>query len=119
MNNAAATTIEMLFEKAEDYGKTTIELLKLNAIDKSADVVSSIATKLALAVVAVMFISVTNIGLSLWIGELLGKVYYGFFAVAGFYGLAGLILYIFREAILTTPISNSLIIKLLKEKRRI
>jgi hypothetical protein len=118
MNNAA-TTIEMLFEKAEDYGKTSIELLKLNAIDKSADVVSSIATKLAIAVVAVMFISIINIGLSLWIGELLGKLYYGFFVVAGFYGVLAMILYTYRSELITTPISNSLIIKMLKERRRI
>lgn len=118
MNNPA-TTIEMLFEKAEDYGKTTIELLKLNAIDKSADVVSSIATKLAIAIVVLMFMSIINIGLSLWIGELLGKLYYGFFVVAGFYGLVIFVLYAFRSALIKTPISNSLIIKMLKERKKI
>jgi hypothetical protein len=35
-----ASSIEMLL-KSEDYTKTTIELAKLNAIDKTADVVSS------------------------------------------------------------------------------
>lgn len=114
--SSTATTIEMLFEKAEDYGKTSIELLKLEAIDKSADLVSSLVTKVAIAIVVAMFILILNIGLSLWIGELLGKAYYGFLAVAGFYGLTSLLLYSFQKSWVKTPVSNRLIVKMLKER---
>lgn len=37
-----ATTIEILFEKAEGYTRTTVELTKLHAVDKTADVMSSL-----------------------------------------------------------------------------
>ena len=40
--NTTEKTIESLFNKVEDYSKTSIELLKLNAIDKFADMVSSL-----------------------------------------------------------------------------
>ena len=42
-----ATPIESLFERAEDYSRTTVELLKLQAIDKTADVVSSLISRMA------------------------------------------------------------------------
>src|SRR3954464_4707448 len=95
--NDNATPIELLFEKAEDYGKTSIELLKLNAIDKTADVVSSLTVQLAQCLVVALFTLVINIGIALWIGELLGKIYYGFFIVAGVFFVVFLLLFFFLE----------------------
>ena len=66
MENNNPSSIEILFEKAENYGKTTIELAKLNVIDKSAEVVSSLVTQLAVAIVLSMCVLTTNIGVSLW-----------------------------------------------------
>jgi hypothetical protein len=36
-----------------------------------------------------------NLGVALWLGEILGKQFYGFFVVAGFYIVLGLILHFF------------------------
>jgi hypothetical protein len=115
MNNNT-TPIESLIERAEDYSKTTIELFKLNAIDKSADVVSSLATQLAIFTAVVLFTLTINIGIALWIGELLGKAYYGFFIVGGFYTIIALLLHTFREQWIKTPVSNSIITHMLKKK---
>jgi hypothetical protein len=46
-----ATTIETLFERAQDYTRTTVELTKLNVIDKSADVLSSLLSRLTVLIV--------------------------------------------------------------------
>jgi hypothetical protein len=108
-----ATPIELLFEKAEDYGKTSIDLLKLNAIDKTADVVSSLAVQMATFLVVALFTLVVNIGLALWLGDLLGKAYYGFFIVAGFYAIACIILYYFGQQWIKVPLNNSIIARLL------
>jgi hypothetical protein len=116
MNNNA-TTIETLFEKATDYGKTSIELYKLQAIDKTAEVVSSLATRLVITIVVALFIVSTNIGLALWIGELLGKTYYGFFVIAGVWGLVAIMVYAFRNQWIKQPVSNTLITKMLQQKR--
>jgi hypothetical protein len=115
--NDKPTPIELLFEKAEDYGKTSIELLKLNAIDKTADIVSSLAVQLAQIMVVALFTLVINIGIALWIGELLNKTYYGFFIVAGFYAAAGLILHFFGQRWIKIPLNNSIIIRLLKKNK--
>jgi hypothetical protein len=114
--NTAATPIESLFSKAEDYSRTTLELFKLNAIDKSADVVSSLAVRLAIFMVVALFTLVINIGVALWIGELMGKSYYGFFAVAGFYGLLSILIYVFRHQWIKAPLSETIITQMLKQK---
>ena len=110
-----ATTIEMLFERAEDYTRTTVELAKLHTVDKAADVMSSLISRLAVSIVFAMFALLANIGLSLWIGELVGKLYYGFFIVSSFYLLIAIILYIFKNEWIKTPISNFMIVKMLKK----
>lgn len=37
--------VEMLYEKAEQYTKTTLELYKLKTIDKVTDVFATVASK--------------------------------------------------------------------------
>ena len=106
--------IETLIEKGEQYGKTTIELLKLKTLEKSADVASTLISWAIVIVFAVLFFLILNIGVALWIGELLGKSYYGFFAVAGFYALLALIFSIFREQLVKRPVNNSIVTQVLE-----
>ncbi len=106
--------INSLIEKGEQYGKTTLELLKLKTLDKSADVASSLVSWLIVVIFAVLFFLILNIGIALWIGELLGKSYYGFFVVAGFYGLLALIFGIFRKKLIKNPVNNSIIDQVLE-----
>ena len=108
------TLIENLIEKGEQYGKTTLELLKLKTLDKSADVISNLVSWLIVVIFAVLFFLILNIGIALWIGELLGKTYYGFFVVAGFYALLALIFGIFRKQIVKNPVNNSIIEQVLE-----
>ena len=106
--------IESLIEKGEQYGKTTLELLKLKTLDKSADVVSNLVSWLIVLIFAVLFFLILNIGVALWLGELLGKSYYGFFVVSGFYALLALIFGIFRKQIVKNPVNNSIIEQVLE-----
>ena len=85
--------IELLLENAADYGKTSFELLKLKALDKSSDVVSSIVPIIIVFVLIMSFFFFVSFGFAFWFGELFGKVYYGFFIVAAFYGIVGFIIH--------------------------
>jgi len=105
--------IESLIEKGEQYGKTTLELIKLKTIDKSADVASTLVSWVIVIVLIVLFFFIINIGLALWIGELLGKSYYGFFVIAGFYALLSIIFGLFREKLIKKPVNNSIISQVL------
>ena len=110
------TTIESLFEKAETYARTSVDLLKLKAINKSADVLSSLVSKLIIGVVVSLIVILMNIGLSLWIGDLLGKSYTGFFIVAGLNAVICLLLLLFKDKLIKIPVNDSIISQMLKEK---
>jgi hypothetical protein len=109
------TPIESLFEKVEDYGKTTLTLLKLNAVDKSADVFSFLAIKMVLFLFVVLFLFTLSIGISLWLGELLGKSYYGFFVTTGSYFLIGLFIQIFKTSLIGATVRKAVISEMLKK----
>ncbi len=111
-----ATPIESLFERVENYSKTTLELYKLQAIDKSADVVSSLVSRLAVFMAVALSILIINIGFALWIGEVLGNSYYGFFIIGGFYAIVAILINAFRHSLIKYPVSNSIITQMLKQK---
>jgi hypothetical protein len=66
--------------------------------------------------VGAVFTLVINIGIAMWLGELLGKPYYGFFVVAIFYAVVMALLFIFRHEWIKTPVSNSIITQMIKQK---
>lgn len=106
-------TFGQLMENAGDYLETRLDLFKLQAISKSSDVTSSLITRITIAVIVSFAVLILNIGLALWIGELLGKTYLGFFVIAGLYGLIALLMHVFRKDWLKEPISSKLIKKML------
>ncbi|MEO8515370.1 MAG: phage holin family protein [Flavobacterium sp.] len=112
----SATTIEKLIEKAERYAKTSLELAKYNTVYKSAEIFSSLAVKLTIILIMVIVSLLVNIGLALWIGEVLGASYYGFFIVAGFYLLLALLFLVFRHQWIKKPVSDFIINNTLKEE---
>ena len=104
--------VEPLIERAEQFGKTTFELIKLKSLDKAADVTSSLISRLLLTVVLSAFTIILSIAIALWLGALLGKNYYGFFIVASFYGIAGIILF-FIHPVIKTRANNAIIKQML------
>jgi fatty acid desaturase len=103
---------EPLWEKVEDYGKTTIELVKLRSIDKTSDVVSTVLPHSVVVVFVSIFLLFLNLGIALWLGEIWDSMYLGFFAVAGFYGVCGIIIHFFLHEKIKEGIRNA-VIKLL------
>ncbi|MBA4250589.1 MAG: hypothetical protein C0442_02535 [Chlorobiaceae bacterium] len=115
MNDNAAP-IELLFQKAEAYSKTTLELLQLQAIDKSADLISTLIAQIAIVIAAALAILIINIGIALWIGQMLGNSFYGFFIVGIFYAIVAGTLYLFRNVWIKKPLNNSIITQMMKQK---
>ena len=105
--------LEPLFEKAESYAKTSYELYKLKTINKSLRIISSFVSGGITLILFYIFIFILSIGVALWLGELLGKLYYGFFCVAAFYGLVTGIVYLFMQKFIKKRVSNSIISHLL------
>ena len=109
-----ATLIETLLEDATEYGKTSLELVKLKAVDKSSEVVSSLVTQSIILVLIVSFMLFLNLGLAFWFGEMLGQIYYGFFLVAAGYCVTGLIFYLFMHKWIKKLVCNYIIKQVLK-----
>ncbi len=109
-----ASSIETLYEHIEAYSKTSLDLYKLKAIEKTAEVSSNLASNVIVLAIISFFILFVNIGIAIWLGELFGKMYYGFFIVAAFYALTCLVVYSFRNKWIIKPISNSIISQALK-----
>lgn len=105
--------LEPLYDKAENYVKTSLHLYKLKTIHKSVNILSTIVSRGVAFILFSIFIITANIGVSLWLGDLLGKSYYGFFCVAGFYAIAGMIAYFILHKDIKKRIGNSVVSNLL------
>ena len=112
-----AENVELLYEKAEQYSKTSFKLLQLTTIEKTSDVISSLAVIITISILFVMFTLFINIGMGLYIGALLKNTALGFFIVSGFYFLLVVAVFIFRKSLIKIPIDNLIIFKLLREEK--
>lgn len=110
-----ATMIELLWKRAEDYAKTSIEWCKLIAIERSADLVSSLASRLLILSVLALSFFFLNLGLAFWLGELFGASFYGFLAVGCFYAVMTIPIYALRKRIIKRPVSNAVIKELMED----
>lgn len=90
-----AKMIESLLERAFDYGKTSLELAKLKALDKTSDVISTVVPHAFVFVLVASFMLFFNLGIAFWLGEILGKIFFGFFIVTAFYGISAVVLHFF------------------------
>lgn len=109
-----AKLIEALLGKVTDYGVTSFELVKLKALDKTSDAVSTFVPHLVVFVIITVFMLFINLGIAFWIGDILGKIYYGFLIIAGFYAFIGVVLHFFMHQWIKKVICNYIIRIVLK-----
>ena len=106
-------TIKSIYQDVGDYVETRIELLRLRAVDKSSDITSSIISGLAVFIIGIFAFLFVNIGLALWIGELLDRTYLGFFILTAFYVLVAVLIHAFKKTWIKDPVTTMLIKKML------
>jgi len=117
-SNATTNENLNLYEKAENYTKTSLELIKLKTVSSAADVLSTLTSRIAVGAVVAFFTLFLNIGISLWLGKLLGEYYYGFFIIALFYLIVAIVMHTMQHKIIKTPIGNMIISSILKETKK-
>ncbi len=108
------TFLESLLERASEYGKTSLELAKLKTLDKTTDIVSSLVPQSVVIILIASFMLFLNLGIALWLGDILGKTFYGFFVVAGFYILVGIVIHLFMHKWIKKLVGNYIIKHILK-----
>jgi hypothetical protein len=110
----SSTVFDSLLEKASEYGKTSYELVKLKMVDRTSDVVSSFIPHTIVFLLIASFLLFLNIGLAIWLGDILGKIFYGFFVVSAFYVIAGFIVHFFMHKWLKRMITDYFVKQVLK-----
>lgn len=106
--------IEKLIEKASDYGKTSFELAKLRALEKTSQLISSLLSNAVVLIIISFFMLFLNLGLAIWIGQSLGEIYFGFFVVAGFYGIISILVCSFWRKWIKRKVGDSFIKQVLQ-----
>lgn len=104
--------LEPLLEKAENYAKTSFELYRLKTIDKSANIISDLVARGIVFSLIFTFLALANIGFSIWLGDILGELYYGFLCVAAIYGIIGAFVYFFMNKYIKKQVRKSIISQL-------
>ncbi|MHA6697953.1 phage holin family protein [Chryseobacterium sp. A301] len=92
----------------KEYASKRLELLKLEATEKSSKGAGLLVFFGLAALAALFFILLFNIGVGLYIGSLLGNYGYGILIVAGFYLLVLLLLIVLRKFI-TSKVAGGII----------
>ena len=105
--------IDNLIEKIEQYGKRTFQLSKLRLLKQVVIVFTDFISSASILLMLILFVLFASIGISLLIGEVLGKLSYGFLIVSSFYFLLLILFYFFLSDSIKKPIANRIIKKVL------
>jgi len=89
--------LSSLLDSIEEYGNTTFDLAKLKGLDKASDMAASFLSRVTAFISYMTLILLASMGLAFWLGSVLGRIWYGFFIVAAFYGLVGLFVSLFMH----------------------
>lgn len=87
--------IETLLETAKAYGKSSMDLAKLKALDKSSQIGSSIASRMIALIFVGLCVIFCGFGAALWLNELMESSFSGFFIVAALPGLLAIMVFFF------------------------
>ena len=93
------TKKKTMIETIKEYASKRIDLLKIEATEKTSISAGFITYLIVLLVAFAFFIILFNIGVAFYIGKALGDTSYGFLIVAGFYLLIMIFIVIFKKRI--------------------
>jgi hypothetical protein len=109
-----AKLLDSLYANAVDYGSTTIEIVKLKAVNKASDVAAATIPRIVFISLTAFSLLFLNMGLAFWLSDLLGRVYLGFLVVGGFYLLLVILMQLFLHEKLKKVIRKFVVKQLLK-----
>ena len=92
----------------KDYVENHVELLKLDATEKTLKIIGISVPIAIISVMVIFFLALFNIGLAFLLGDWLNNYALGFFILSAVYFLIILLAYFFRDKI-KTAITNSAI----------
>ena len=104
--------IDDIAQSVKKYAATNVELIKLEAIEKSALVGSSFLSSMILGVVIFLFLLFTSLSAGFYISARMGDTYSGFLIVSGFYLILCILLLSVKDKIIEKPVRDLIIRKM-------
>ncbi len=101
--------VKNLLNSALDYGKTSLELIKVSAVERGSKIVSKFIVGIMLVLLFFFSIVFLNVALALWIGSLFSSITLGFLIVGGFYLLLFILLMLLAKKTIGPIIRNAII----------
>ena len=108
--------LEALTDSLKEYVDTNYELIKLEVIDYSSEVISEIISKLIVGIMLVLFAIFGGFYLSYYLSDVIGIDYIGFAIVSGFYLIAAIFVHLTKKSLIETKICDSFIKQKLAKK---
>ncbi len=102
----------VLTESFERYANTSFELVKMESANKVSLLGSALAGIVLLGFFAGTMILFLSFAFGMYLSSRLGNSYAGFFIVAAFYMMAGIVMYIFRNKYVIKPIRDFIVRKI-------
>lgn len=103
------SNIEQIGELVREWAENRIEATKLRFKSINIKVLASFAKLLLPGLCLFLMLLFASIGIVWVLNESFNSYYIGYFIVAVFYLLLGILIYIFREEWIVRPLSNILI----------
>ena len=98
-----------VFDYATEYLEARWNLGILNASEKTATTLSSLVAGIIVGIFGIIVLLFLSLGVAWMIGDAMNNYPAGFFIVAGFYAIVGIILYSIRDKFIKVPLVNSFI----------
>lgn len=107
--------IEDLTKSLKVYVQTNIELIKLEATERTSVFGSSLISILIVGFSMFLFVLFISISAGFYLANYFNNNYTGFILVTGFYLLLTIILIIVRKKFIERPIRNKIVKRILKK----
>lgn len=101
--------LEDLFERVESYIKINLQIYKLRFVEVAAETASSVMANILIAIIAIMFFMLLNVGIAIWLGSLLDSPSHGYFMLSGVYLLMLILLWSFRKNMFKKSVTGGII----------
>ena len=106
-----------LLNDVKEYAATSVALVKLDAAEKISVVTANTAAVALIAVLLLCFVAFAGVGLAILTGTWMHRIWAGFLAVSGLYGLTALLIWKLRERWIRIPVMNHLLKTFLDENK--
>lgn len=104
------------FEEVKDYISIRSKIFSLQVAESAANLISNLISNAAAILFFIIFFIFASIGLAFLVAQWVGNTAGGFFIVAAFYLLIGIIIWMIKENSIERPLTNIFIRNFFKGK---